>query len=63
MLIYLAIPDTLYIAEMKEVRRVTPHWQNKYGLRRVRNKHWTTMGIAVPEDDFASVCRTVRRLT
>lgn len=62
MLVYLAIPDTLYIVPMGDVRKRIPEWRLEHGTRRVKNKAWTTVGIPVPEEDFAKICK-VRRLT
>jgi len=61
-LVYLAIPDTLYIAKMKNVRRRIRQWRGLYGSRRVKNEYWTSRGIPVPEEEFARVCDSVRRL-
>lgn len=61
-LVYLAIPDTLYIVPMREVRRRIPEWRDEYGTRNVRNKGWTSVGIPVPEEEFVGICK-VRRLT
>jgi hypothetical protein len=61
-LVYLAIPDTLYIASMENVRKMIREWRNAYGTRRVKNQHWTSRGIPVPEEAFAMICDNVRRL-
>lgn len=61
-LVYLAIPDTIYIAKMDKVREMIPTWRRVYGTRRVRNEYWTSRGIPVPEDVFESACIKVRRL-
>jgi len=61
-LAYLAIPDRLYIAEMKNVREMIPRWRDWFGERPVKNDYWTTRGIPVPEGNFAQVCKTIRRL-
>lgn len=61
-LVYLAIPDTLYIAQMTNVRRMIPEWRRAYGLRNVRNEYWTSRGIPVPEEAFEMICDSVRRL-
>ena len=61
-LVYLAIPDTLYIAQMASVRSMIPTWREAYGTRNVRNTSWTSRGIAVPEEVFGMVCNSVRRL-
>jgi hypothetical protein len=61
-LVYLAIPDTLYIAQMKNVRRMIPEWRRGYGTRNVHNQYWTSRGIPVPEEAFQMICDSVRRL-
>lgn len=61
-LVYLAIPDTLYIAKMGVVRMNIRRWRDTYGLRTVYNEYWTSRGIPVPEEEFANICKSVRRL-
>jgi hypothetical protein len=61
-LVYLAIPDTLYIIRMEKVRKMIRVWRSLYGTRNVRNEYWTSRGIPVPEEEFGRMCDTVRRL-
>lgn len=63
MLVYLAIPDTIYIVPPIKIREMIPEWTKTYGVRTVRNKAYKSCGIPVPEEEFAKVCSSVRRLT
>lgn len=63
MLVYLAIPDTLYIVPPVKIREIIGEWTKKFGLRTVRNKAYKSCGIPVPEEEFAKICSSVRRLT
>lgn len=63
MLVYLAIPDTIYIVQPVKIREMIPEWTKKFGVRTVRNKHYKSCGIPVPEEEFAKICSAVRRLT
>lgn len=62
MLIYLAIPDTIYMIQPIKVRESIPKWEKRYGLKTVKNKHYTSAGITVPIGVFELSCDAVRRL-
>ncbi len=62
MLIYWAIPDTIYIVPMLKVREHMPEWEQKYGVRLVPNKGYQSAGIPVPKGVFSSICSKVRRM-
>jgi hypothetical protein len=62
-LIYFALPDTLYIVKPHVIREHIDEWLEKYGIRTVKNRGWTSVGIAVAEEDFSTICESVRRLT
>lgn len=63
MLVYLAIPDTIYIVPPVKIREIIPEWTKTYGVRTVRNKAYKSCGIPVPEEEFAKICSSVRRLS
>lgn len=46
--IYFALPDTLYIMKTMWLRSRVSEWQGTYGTRSVKNKGYRTIGIPVP---------------
>ncbi len=51
-LVYFALPDTICMAYMEEVKEKVDEWLEMYGQRSVRNRGYTSMGIPVPRDTF-----------
>ena len=63
MLVYFALPDTLYIAKPEEIRKEIPYWQPVFGSVEVKRKGgYHGVGIPVAEDCFSDICTSVRRL-
>lgn len=62
MLMYYAMPNTIYIAEPIKVREKIDKWQKKYGVRTVKNKGYHSVGIPVPAKEFKRICRSVREI-
>lgn len=61
-LVYLCIPDTIYMVYPHVIRDHLDFWKRTYGEKSVKNKGYTSRGIPVPEIEFAKVCFKVRRL-
>ncbi len=59
-IIYLAVPDTIYIFHPEMVWEKAWDWKKKY--KTVLTKRGSS-GILVPESEFAGNCLSVRRLT
>lgn len=59
LLVYFALPDTIYMVAPKTVRDMIPQWVEKYGQRKVKNRGWTSAGIPVPTSEFAKISEVV----
>ncbi len=62
MLMYLALPNTLYIVDPLNVRDCIEFWQSAFGIRKVKNKGYKSHGIPVPVKEFEKICESVREI-
>lgn len=62
LLMYLALPNTLYVVNPTKVRECIEVWQKAYGVRSVKNKGYKSVGIPVPVREFSKICESVRDL-
>jgi hypothetical protein len=63
LVMYFAMPDTIYVFKPNKVRDMITTWRGQFGLRKIPNRGYKSHGIPVPEGEFAQVCEAVRRLT
>jgi hypothetical protein len=61
-LVYLCIPETIFLANPYDIRDHIPLWTSVYGVRMVKNKSYHSQGIPLPIKEFAKVAK-VRKLS
>lgn len=63
-IIYYALPDTVYIIERNQLQDALLHWIRQYKPHRIKNNGYTTEGLAIPADVITELIgkKRVRRL-
>ena len=63
-IVYFALPDTVYIMDRHVLQDNLLHWMRKYPKRDIDNGHYTTQGLLVPTDVIVEMIgpKRVRRL-
>jgi hypothetical protein len=65
MIVYYALPDTIYLIDRQDLLRILPDWLKVFKTHRIKNKGYTTEGLAVPVEHILHLIgkKRVRRLS